>query len=106
MSANENVTSPDRKKRVLLVAANASTSPVTGWPVGFWWAELTHPFWAFTEAGYEVEIRSPDGGALSADGFSDPEDESGYSAARHRQPRLQEVRQGTRRAARGHQAHR
>lgn len=80
MSANANVSNPERRKRVLLVAANASISPVTGWPVGFWWAELTHPYWTFTEAGYEVEIRSPTGGALSADGFSDPEDASGYSA--------------------------
>lgn len=80
MSANANVTNPEQKKRILMVVANPTTSTITQWPVGFWWAELTHPYWAFTEAGYEVEIRSPDGGALAADGFSDPEDESGYSA--------------------------
>lgn len=80
MSGNLNITRPDRKKRVLLIAANPSTSTQTGWPVGFWWAELTHPYLAFVEAGYEVDIRSPDGGALIADGFSDPEDASGYSA--------------------------
>jgi putative intracellular protease/amidase len=80
MSANANVSDPTRRKRVLLIAANPATSPTTGWPVGFWWAELTHPYWAFTEAGYEVEIRSPNGGPLQADGFSDPEDASGYSA--------------------------
>lgn len=80
MSANPNFTNPERRKRVLLIAANAAISPTTGWPVGFWWAELTHPYWAFVEAGYEVEIRSPAGGALQADGFSDPEDASGYSA--------------------------
>ncbi len=80
MSANANVTNPDRRKKVLLIAANPATSPTTGWPIGFWWAELVHPFWAFTEAGYEVEIRSPKGGALVADGYSDPEDASGYSA--------------------------
>jgi putative intracellular protease/amidase len=68
------------KKRVLIIAANPATSPTTGWPVGFWWAELTHPYWVFTEAGYEVEIVSPQGGALVADGYSDPEDASGYSA--------------------------
>ncbi|MCA9684178.1 MAG: type 1 glutamine amidotransferase domain-containing protein [Myxococcales bacterium] len=81
MTANLNITNPDRKKKILLIAANPSTSTVTGWPVGFWWSELTHPYWAFTEAGYEVEIRSPEGGALQADGYSDPEDQSGYSAA-------------------------
>jgi putative intracellular protease/amidase len=80
VSANANPTRPARRKKVLLVAANPSTSRITGWPVGFWWAELTHPYWTFTEAGYEVEIRSPDGGALQADGYSDPEDASGYSA--------------------------
>jgi len=80
MSANLNVTNVDAKKRILLVAANPSTSATTGWPIGFWWAELTHPYWAFTEAGYAVEIRSPLGGALQADSYSDPEDASGYSA--------------------------
>ncbi|BCS32252.1 dimethylallyltransferase [Luteitalea sp. TBR-22] len=81
MSANANVTTPQRRKKVLMVVANPATSPTTGWPVGFWWAELTHPYWEFTEAGYEVEIRSADGGPLQADGFSDPEDTSGYAAA-------------------------
>jgi putative intracellular protease/amidase len=80
VSANANVTNPAQPKRILLIAANPAVSPVTQWPVGFWWAELTHPYWEFTEAGYIVEIRSPDGGALQADGYSDPEDASGYSA--------------------------
>ena len=80
MSGNLNRSNPERPRRVLLIAANPATSTVTGWPVGFWWSELTHPYWTFTEAGYEVEIRSPRGGALVADGYSDPEDESGYSA--------------------------
>jgi putative intracellular protease/amidase len=68
------------RRKVLMIAANPAVSPTTGWPVGFWWAELTHPYWTFTEAGYEVEIVSPKGGDLLADGFSDPEDASGYSA--------------------------
>ncbi len=80
MSASSNITNSASPKRVLIVAANPSTSTVTGWPVGFWWAELTHPYWTFVEAGYEVEIRSPEGGALVGDSFSDPEDASGYSA--------------------------
>lgn len=67
-------------KRILFIVSNPATSPVTGWPIGFWWAELTHPWLTFTEAGYTVDIVSPDGGDLMGDGYSDPEDESGYSA--------------------------
>ncbi len=77
MSAAIDILSP---KRVLILASNAATSPVTGWPVGFWWAELTHPYWEFVERGYTVDIASPDGGALQWDSWSDPRDESGYSA--------------------------
>ncbi|PLL11570.1 type 1 glutamine amidotransferase domain-containing protein [Tabrizicola sp. TH137] len=67
-------------KKVLMIAANPGTSPTTGWPIGFWWAELTHPYWTFAEAGYQIDIVSPKGGDLVADGYSDPEDASGYSA--------------------------
>lgn len=80
MSAALDLLDPQNPNRVLMVVANAATSPTTGWPVGFWWAELTHPYWIFTEHGYEVDIVSPDGGALQADAWSDPRDESGYSA--------------------------
>lgn len=68
------------KKRILMIAANPGVSPTTGWPIGFWWAELTHPYWAFKQAGYAVDIASPRGGGLLADSYSDPEDASGYSA--------------------------
>ena len=34
-------------KRILMIASNPATSPVTGWPIGFWWAELTHAYEAF-----------------------------------------------------------
>lgn len=54
MSGNPNVTHPTRPKRVLMIAANPATSTTTGWPIGFWWSELTHPYWTFTEAGYDV----------------------------------------------------
>lgn len=67
--------------KVLVVASNPAVSDQTGWPIGFWWAELTHPFWELTQAGFEVTISSPDGGPLEADGLSDPRHESGYSAA-------------------------
>ena len=37
-----NVVDPARRKRVAIVIANPATSTTTGWPVGFWWSELTH----------------------------------------------------------------
>ncbi|MBK8213123.1 MAG: type 1 glutamine amidotransferase domain-containing protein [Myxococcales bacterium] len=75
-----NATNKSKPKRVAIVIANPTTSSTTGWPVGFWWSELTHPYYAFSEAGYEVELFSPDGGKCEADGMSDPRDASGYSA--------------------------
>jgi putative intracellular protease/amidase len=78
MGAAINVTSSLAPK-VLVVAASPMTSPSTGWPVGFWAAELTHPFFELMDAGFQVEIASPDGGALAMDGYSDPRDASGYS---------------------------
>jgi putative intracellular protease/amidase len=79
MSSNIN-TARARQARVLIVAANPAVSPVTGWPIGFWAAELTHPYWTFVEAGYEVDIASPNGGRLELDSYSDPRDASGYAA--------------------------
>lgn len=76
-----NVSNSKKPKRVALVIANPATSTTTGWPVGFWWSELTHPYFAFVEAGYEVEIFSPEGGKCEADGMSDPRDASGYSSS-------------------------
>jgi putative intracellular protease/amidase len=78
---NHNVVNTNAKKRVAIVIANPTVSTTTGWPVGFWWAELTHPYSAFVEAGYEVEVFSVDGGQCQADAMSNPHDDSGYSAS-------------------------
>jgi putative intracellular protease/amidase len=80
MSAAIDVVNPDRPKRLAIVASNPSISKQTGWPIGFWWSELVHPYWEFTEHGYKVEIFSPDGGPLQGDSYSDPRDASKYSA--------------------------
>jgi putative intracellular protease/amidase len=80
MTAALDILHPDRPRKVLIVASNPAVSGETGWPIGFWWAELVHPYWEFTEHGYEVDIASPDGGPLQADSWSDPRDDSGYSA--------------------------
>lgn len=68
------------KGKILMVASSPSISAQTGWPIGFWAAELTHPLRVFQEAGYEVELVSTEGGDLQMDGYSNPTDPSGYSA--------------------------
>lgn len=68
------------QKKILMVVSNPAVSDQTGWPIGFWWGELTHPYREFTEYGYHVDVVSPDGGRLQADPWSDPRDESKYSA--------------------------
>jgi len=68
------------QKQVLIVASNPAVSAQTGWPIGMWIAELSHPYWEFVENGYDVTIASPQGGKLELDSWSDPHDQSGYSA--------------------------
>lgn len=70
-----------RPKRVAIVISNPALSTTTGWPVGFWWSELSHPYFVLTEKGYEVDVFSPAGGKCEADGMSDPRDASGYSSS-------------------------
>ena len=74
MSAAIDICNPDKPKRVAIVASNPSVSRQTGWQIGFWWSELTHPYCEFVEHGYKVDICSPDGGKLQADSWSDPRD--------------------------------
>jgi putative intracellular protease/amidase len=80
MDRTIDVINPAMPKRILTLVSNPATSGQTGWPIGFWWGELTHSYWEFTQHGYEVDIASPDGGPVAADSWSDPEHDSGYSA--------------------------
>lgn len=68
------------KGKILFLAANPAISEQTKWPIGIWASELTHPYLEFANAGYEIEVVSPNGGKLEFDSYSDPEDKSGYSA--------------------------
>ena len=77
---NRNPVNPRKPKRAAIIVSNATVSTTTGWPVGFWWAELTHPYYAFTEAGWEVDVFSPNGGKCDWDAMSDPEDASQWQA--------------------------
>jgi putative intracellular protease/amidase len=75
-----NVVNGRSPKRVAIVISNPAISTTTGWPVGFWWSELAHPYLYFHDKGYAVEVFSPDGGKCEPDALSDPRDPSGYSA--------------------------
>lgn len=77
---NPNQVNPAKPKSVAIVISNPAISTTTGWPVGFWWSELAHPYYEFHEAGFTVEVFSPDGGKCEADGMSDPRDPSKYSS--------------------------
>ena len=67
-------------RRVVIVVANPSVATTTGWPVGFWIAEVTHPYWDFSKQGYEITLASPNGGKVEMDDYSDPRAAHGYSA--------------------------
>ena len=76
-----NPVNPRNPKRVALVLANPAKSETTGWPVGFWWSELSHPYFLLTEKGFDVELFSPRGGKCEPDALSDPRHSSGYSSS-------------------------
>ena len=61
-------------KKVLLIVSNPAT--LHGFPMGFFAEEMTRPFFEFVQAGFEVGLASPRGGAVEFDGFSDPENEA------------------------------
>jgi putative intracellular protease/amidase len=75
------MSSSPMSKQILMIVANPSISTTLGWPVGFWAAELIHPYDVFTQAGLSVTIASPNGGKVEFDALSDPRDPSGYSKA-------------------------
>ena len=67
-------------KKVLILVANPTTATTVGWPVGFWGAELTHPYYELTQRGVQVTIASPNGGTVEMDALSDPRDPSRWSS--------------------------
>ncbi|EOQ87216.1 DJ-1/PfpI family protein [Leptospira yanagawae serovar Saopaulo str. Sao Paulo = ATCC 700523] len=68
------------KGKILMVLSSPSISKQTGWPIGFWAAELTHPMRVFQEAGYSIDLASTQGGKVEMDSYSNPTDPSGYSS--------------------------
>lgn len=63
------------KKKVLCLVSNAAE--LEGMPVGFFAEEMTRPFFDFINAGYDVDVASPNGGKVIFDAHSDPENPGG-----------------------------
>ncbi|MCU1653213.1 MAG: hypothetical protein JWQ60_4362 [Pseudonocardia sp.] len=78
---NRNPVDRAHRKRVALVLANPSTNTIAGWPCGFWWSEVSHPYYLLTERGFGIEFFSPDGGACEPDAMSDPRHPNSFSSA-------------------------
>lgn len=77
---NLNAVNPLNPKNIAIVISNPAISTTTQWPVGFWWSELTHPYFKLTEKGHTVEIFSYFGGKCEGDAMSNPEDASQWQA--------------------------
>jgi len=63
------------KKKILCLVSN--TAHLHGIEVGFFAEEMTRPFYDFIIAGYDVDVASPNGGAVKFDGHSNPENPEG-----------------------------
>lgn len=60
-------------KRILFVVSNEVNPGPAGFAIGFWLAELAHPFWTFQQRGWQTTLVSPNGGPVVHDAMSDPE---------------------------------
>lgn len=62
------------KKKILFVVTSHSELGNTGRKTGYYLAEVSHPWKVLTDAGYEIDFVSPEGGTPPVDGFdlSDP----------------------------------
>ena len=56
--------------KILIVLTSHSELGNTGKKTGFWLAELTHPYYEFTKAGYHVDVASVEGGMAPLDAKS------------------------------------
>jgi len=65
-----------QKEKILIVLTSHSQLGNTGQKTGFWLPELTHPYYEFQNAGYQVDIASPEGGMspLDAKAFNEPDE--------------------------------
>ena len=60
-------------KRIVFVVSHPAKSSTSDTAIGYWLPELAHPWWAFTQKGYQLTIASPKGVKLMHDAMSDPD---------------------------------
>ena len=60
-----NVVNRKAPKRVAIVISNPATSTTTGWPVGFWWSELAHPYSVFRRQGTRLKCSARTAASVS-----------------------------------------
>ncbi|THF25808.1 type 1 glutamine amidotransferase domain-containing protein [Pseudomonas atacamensis] len=57
----------NKQKRILLVMSSVDEMGISGKQTGTWFHEVAAPYYILTEAGYEVVLASPEGGAAPID---------------------------------------
>lgn len=57
------------KKKILFVLTSHGIKGSTGEPTGYYLSEVSHPWEILTQAGYEIDFVSPQGGNPPVDGF-------------------------------------
>jgi putative intracellular protease/amidase len=62
----------ETSKKILFVGTSHDMLGDTGYPTGVWLPELTHPYYALKNAGFEIDIATPKGGNIPVDPYSIP----------------------------------
>ena len=64
-------------KNVLIVTTSYNVLGKTGYPTGLWLPEMTHPFFALQNAGFNITVASVKGGNVPIDPYSVPSNPQG-----------------------------
>src|SRR6266516_3647184 len=64
-------------KKVLIVTTSHNILGKTGYPTGVWLPEMTHPFSALQNAGFNITVASVNGGNVPIDPYSIPSNPQG-----------------------------
>jgi putative intracellular protease/amidase len=64
-------------KKILIVTTSNNVLGMTGYPTGLWLPEMTHPFSALANAGFNITIGSVKGGNVPIDPYSIPSNPQG-----------------------------